>query len=220
LWPGPVWSQTRLVGDTGSLQALRIVDPSLGQVQLPVDQGVPGVTDIDQVDGDLGVLDPTGVPVYWRCTPTVWVPFFEIAGLVDDQHRLGVAKALDQVGAEVVADAVVVPHRPAEQMLHPIRAGVADVLGDRPAVLAWQVGQQPEHERPGPPAWLHPAEPARDPAQQPLQPCLPSGRVYAVACGHRLISGCPHNTGSSTVAALVCSPARPDRPDNDLRLEY
>jgi hypothetical protein len=33
-----------------------------------------------------------------------------------------------------------------------------------------------------------------------------------VACGHRLISGCPHNTGSSTVAALVCSPARPPLP--------
>jgi hypothetical protein len=37
---------------------------------------------------------------------------------------------------------------------------------------------------------------------------VPSGRVYlyAVACGHRLILGCPHNTGSSTVSALVCSP--------------
>jgi hypothetical protein len=101
----------------------------------------------------------------------------EIPGLVDDQHRLGVAKALDQIGAEVIADAVVVPHRPAEQMLHPIRAGVADLLGDRPAVLARQVGQQPAHERPGPPAWLHPAEPARDPAQQLVQARLPSGRV-------------------------------------------
>jgi hypothetical protein len=28
-----------------------------------------------------------------------------------------------------------------------------------------------------------------------------------VACGHRLILGCRHNTGSSTVAALACSPA-------------
>jgi len=90
-----------------------------------------------------------------------------------------------------------------------IRLGsvAADVLGDRPAVLAWQVGQQPEHQRLGPPLWLHPAKPTRDPAQQLLQPCLPSGRVYAVACGHHLIIGCPHNTRSSTVAALACSPA-------------
>jgi hypothetical protein len=85
------------------------------------------------------------------------------------------------------------------------------VLGQRPAVLAWQVGQQPQHERPRPPAWLHPAEPARDPAQQLLQARLPTGSVcvYAVACGHRLIFGCVHNTGSSTVAALLCSPGPP-----------
>jgi hypothetical protein len=47
-----------------------------------------------------------------------------------------------------------------------------------------------------------------DPAQQRIQPCLPAGGVYvyAVACGHRLIFGCVHNTGSSTVAALLYSP--------------
>jgi hypothetical protein len=94
-----------------------------------------------------------------------------------------------------------------------VRRGHRGHQHHRPAVLAWQVGQQPQHERPGAPPWLHPAKPASDPAQQLLQPCLPSGRVYlyAVACGHRLISGCPHNTRSSTVAALVCSPALPPR---------
>jgi hypothetical protein len=40
-----------------------------------------------------------------------------------------------------------------------------------------------------------------------------------VACGHRLIFGCAHNTGSSTVAALLCSPA-PHQQGHDLRLEY
>jgi len=131
---------------------------------------------------------------------------------------------LDHIGAHVIADRVLIPHGTSEQVLHPIRAGVAGVLGDRPAVLARQRRQQPQHERPGPPSWLHPAEPARDPAQQLVQPCLPSSRiyVYAVACGHRLISGCRHNTRSSTVAALVCplALAVPDQPDNELRLEY
>ena len=129
---------------------------------------------------------------------------------------------LDHMVAGVIADHVVVPHRPGQQVLHPIGAGIPSVLGDRPTVLMWQVGQEPEDERPGPPAWLHSAEPARDPAQQLLQPGLPTGRVYAVACGHRLIFGCAHNTGSSTVAALVCSPAHsaPDQPGHDLRLEY
>jgi hypothetical protein len=115
------------------------------------------------------------------------------------------AERLGDVGAHVIADPVVVPHRSAEQVLHPIRGDIPGVLGDRPAVLAWQIRQQPAHERPGVPAWLHPAEPACDPAQQLLQPLLPAGRVYAVACGHRLIFGCPHNTGSSTVAAYYCA---------------
>ena len=85
---------------------------------------------------------------------------------------------LHDIGAHVVADPVVVPHRPTQQVLHPIGAGIAGVLGDRPAVLTRQVGQQPQHERPGPPARLDPAKPARDPTQQLLQARLPSGRVY------------------------------------------
>jgi hypothetical protein len=63
------------------------------------------------------------------------------------------------------------------EVLHPVGGGVAGVFGDRPAVLAWSVGQQPAHERPGVPAGLHPAEPA----QQLLRQLLPPSRVYAVA---------------------------------------
>jgi hypothetical protein len=63
----------------------------------------------------------------------------------------------------------------------------------------------------GPPAWLHPPKPGRDPAQQPIQFPLPADRAYAVARGHHLIFGCAHTTGSSTVAALVCSPSRTPR---------
>jgi hypothetical protein len=70
---------------------------------------------------------------------------------------------------------------------------------------------QPQHERPGPRPRLHPRKPARDPAQQLIRPCLPPGRryLYAVAGAHRGIFGCPHTTGSSTVAALsLASSAR------------
>jgi hypothetical protein len=50
---------------------------------------------------------------------------------------------LDHVSAQVIAHAVVVPYRPGQQVLHPIRGGIPGVLGERPAVLAWQVRQQP-----------------------------------------------------------------------------
>ena len=80
---------------------------------------------------------------------------------------------------------VVVPHRPTEQVLHPIRAGVPGVLGDRPAVLARQIRQQPEHERLGPLSWLHPAEPPRDPAPA-TPPALPAiGQALPLRCGLR-----------------------------------
>jgi hypothetical protein len=62
-------------------------------------------------------------------------------------------------------------------VLHAIRGGILGVLGDRPAVLSGQVSQQPEHERPGVPSRLHPAEPASVPAQQLLQPRLPAGGI-------------------------------------------
>jgi hypothetical protein len=112
---------------------------------------------------------------------------------------------LDRIVAKVVADPVVVPDCPGEQVLHLVGVGVAGVLGDRPAVLVWQVRKQPEHERPGTSAWLHPSKPTRDPAHHLVEQLLPPGRFhgYAVACGHCLIFGCPHNTGSSTVAALA-----------------
>jgi hypothetical protein len=48
----------------------------------------------------------------------------------------------------------------------------------------------------GPPAWLPPPKPGRDPAQQHLEFPVPADRVYAVARGHHLIFGCAHTIGS------------------------
>jgi hypothetical protein len=72
---------------------------------------------------------------------------------------------LDQVVTHGVADGVLVPDRPSQQMLQAVRGRLAGVLSDRPAVLARQVRQQPEHQRAGMPSRLHPPEPARNPAQ-------------------------------------------------------
>jgi len=206
-----------LGGDACRLAAVGVIDPAPGDIQLPVDHAVPSLAGVHQVDRDLGIFDAAGGTGVLTLHPHRGGALLQVPGLVDHQHRLGVTQVLDYIGAHVITHAVFVPHRPAKQVLHPIGAGITGVLGQRPAVLAWQVRQQPQHERPSPPAWLHPAEPARDPAQQLLQARLPAGRVYAVACGHRLIFGCVHNTGSSTVAALL---AGPHQQGHDLRLEY
>ena len=102
---------------------------------------MPGIGGVHQVDGDLGVLDPPGGAGVLALAPNGSGALLEIPGLVHHQHRLGIAQMLHKVGADVIAQRVLIPHRPTKQVLHPIRAGVADVLGDRPAVLAWQVSQ-------------------------------------------------------------------------------
>jgi hypothetical protein len=91
---------------------------------------------------------------------------------------------LHQVVAEVVTDRVVVPPR-GQQVLHAIGAVVPDVLGQAPAGLSGQLGQQSEHERFGATAGFYAGEPAGDAAQQLVEDLLPAGRGYAVAGGHR-----------------------------------
>jgi hypothetical protein len=80
-------------------------------------------------------------------------------------------------------------------VLHPIRAGIAGVLGDRPAVLSRRVGQQAVDERLGVPPQIHSSEPTCDPAHQLIEQLQPAGRVdvNAVTCGHHLMFG-PHKT--------------------------
>jgi hypothetical protein len=72
-------------------------------------------------------------------------------------------------------------------MLHAIRAGLPGVLGDRPAILARQISQQPEHEPRDPSPWLDPRKPAGHPTEQLLQHPRPWLHRYAAAHGHRLI---------------------------------
>ena len=144
------------------------------------------------------------------CTPTVVVPFYRSPVSSTNSTASGSPRVLDQVVAKVITHLVVIPHRPGQRVLHPVRVGIAGVLSDRPAVLAWQLREQAAHERPGSPPKIRPSEPTCDPAQQLVEQLLPAGGVdvYAVACGHCLMFG-PHNTRSSAVAALVYSSAGP-----------
>jgi hypothetical protein len=93
-----------LVGDAGDPAALRVGQPSFGQVQLPVDHAMPGRGGIRQVDGDLGVVDLAGGAGVLALHSDRAGAFLEVAGLVDHQHRTRVTQVLQQVGADVVAD--------------------------------------------------------------------------------------------------------------------
>ena len=145
-------------GDPGGLAAGRVTGPGPWQVQLAVDQRVPGRGRIAQVDRDLGVLDPPGRAGVLPLDAGRGGAFLQVTGIVDHQHRVGVAYLIGDVAAQVIADPVGVPPGPRQQVLHPVRRGVPGLLRDRPAVLARQLGQQAQHERPRPAPRLHPAE--------------------------------------------------------------
>lgn len=86
----------------------------------------------------LGVLDlVTGE----RWTPIVPGALLHVPGLVDHQHRLVVVQVLHHVAAHVVTHPVGVPLGPPQQVLHSVRGRLPGPLGDRPAVLSWQVRQ-------------------------------------------------------------------------------
>src|SRR5512132_623497 len=193
-----------LVGDADGLAVLRIVGPGPRQVEAAVYQDVPGAGGIHLVDRDLDVLNPARGAGVLALHPNGGGALLEVPGLVDDQHRIRAAEVLDDVGTHVVTDRVLIPDRSAEQMLHPVWAGVTGMLSDRPAVLTRQVGQQPQHERPGVLAWLHAAKPARDPARNSSSPaCHCAGATLWppsdlwLSSQHQIISG----------GRLACPPA-------------
>ncbi|GAA3469441.1 hypothetical protein GCM10018965_039940 [Nonomuraea roseola] len=174
--------------------AVRVACPRARNVQLAVHCRVSAAARVDEIDGDLGVLNPArGAGVLALHTNGVRA-LLHIPGLVDHQQCVLVVQMLQHVLTHVVTHAAGIPPGPAEQVLHAVRTGLPGPLGNRPAVLAWQVRQQPAHEVPRPKAWFDPREPRRYPAHQTLERLLPPGRVYAVSCGHRMIFVCPHSS--------------------------
>lgn len=76
----------------------------------------------------------------------------------------------------------VLPHRTDHLLLlHAMRITVTDMLCDRPAVLAWQVRQQRQHEPASTPAGLDPREAARHPIEQSVRLGQPPDSLHARA---------------------------------------
>jgi len=114
-------------------------------------------------------------------------------GLITDQHPARIAEPPGYEAAQVIADRIGVPGRGAQQPLHRLRILVTGLLRQLPAVLPLHRRQQPQHELPRRAPRLRPAEPARDKGHQLIEQHPPTGGVYAVASGHRIIIGRRHN---------------------------
>ena len=158
-----------VLGDLGRAAALRVAGPSLGQVEPAVDQGVPLAAAVGQEDPDLAVLDPPrGAAVLPGDAGRV-PAFLHKAGLVHDQDGALGAEALDGVVAAQVAGGLLVPQHVAEHPLGAPGPGVAEVLGQLPAVLALHRAEQALEVAPGLLARLGADEQPAEPGQQLLQ---------------------------------------------------
>src|SRR3954469_25160458 len=135
-----------------------VLGPLLRQVKLAIDQRMPFAAGISQEHANLAVLDAPGSAAVLACHPGRLGAFLQKAGLVDDQHRFPIGQALDHVGATRVTRGRLVPLHMREQPLRAPRPGVAEMLGQLPAVLAFDRTQQALKIEPGLPTRLGPYE--------------------------------------------------------------
>jgi hypothetical protein len=84
---------------------------------------------------------------------------------------------------------------PFQQPLHPVRGGVPGVLGQRPAVLARQITEQPADVFAGLGERLDPTEVHTQAAHQLSQFLTDPLGLYHGRSGHLVIFRCRHNTG-------------------------
>ena len=73
------------------------------------------------------------MPLYCRGALTIGRGLL-ISGLIHDQHRVPVIKVTGRPGRRDVQDLLVVPDRPGQQVLQPVRPAMPHRLGDRLAV--------------------------------------------------------------------------------------
>ena len=77
--------------------------PVLGQIELPVDQGMAKAAGIAGEDADLAVLDPTSRPRILAADTDGVATFLQKSRLIDHQDAVGAAKRLDHIVAHKIA---------------------------------------------------------------------------------------------------------------------
>lgn len=134
----------RVVGLDADLR-VRVGDPGLGDIQLPVDQSPVFPCCVGQKHPQLAVLHPPGGPGVLALHSGRFGTLLEKPGLIDDQHTVGLTEMPGDIGPHVIAQTLHIPRGGIEQTLHPIRSHITASLGQRPAVLVGQRRQQPPH---------------------------------------------------------------------------
>lgn len=114
----PAWfgRERDLVTDPRDAAPVRIGGPTFRELELPVDQRVPGCAGVREEHSDLTMLDPTRGPEYWHCTPAEWVPFVKTPCRRRSTPRR-FAESFDHIIADIGDSACVVPRSTARTAL-------------------------------------------------------------------------------------------------------
>ena len=116
-----------------------------GQVQRPAGQRVAPGCGEGQGDGDLAQRDPACGAGVLAGRPGRAGGGLLTGSLVHDQDRVPVIQLGTSPGRCRIQDLLVIPDRPGQQMLQPVRATMPGRLGDASAVALLQFHQQPVH---------------------------------------------------------------------------
>jgi hypothetical protein len=166
LWLG---GERHLLRDAGQLAVLLIRGARLGQVQSPADQRMPAAGGIGQGDRHLAQRNTPHRAAVLAGRAHGLGRGLLIGRLIHDQHPIPVIEMADRPCRRDVQDLLVVPDRTRQQMLQPVRPAMPGRLGDRPAVVIFQLHQQPaDHLAAGLPG-LPPGKAPGHPSQQVRQ---------------------------------------------------
>jgi hypothetical protein len=131
-----------LLRDPGVPAALHVPGPDGGQVQAPVEEGVPGPGRVGEHHHHLAVAHVPSDPAMLMGHPDRPRPLLDHLGVVQYQRGLRITQLTSDVVLDLGQQRTRVPGRFTEELLDPVRGGVPGPLGHRPAVLATQVRQQ------------------------------------------------------------------------------
>ena len=161
--------EQHLLRDTGQLAMLLIGGAPFGQVQSAADQRMPPAGGIGQGHRHLAQRDTAhGAAVLAGRAGRVARGLL-IGRFVHDQHRVPVIEVTGRPRRRDVRHVLVVPDRAGQQVLQPVRPAMPGRLGDRPAVMIFQLHQQPAHHLPAALAGLPPGKAPGHPSQQVRQ---------------------------------------------------
>src|SRR5262245_21565836 len=129
------------------LQASRIVDPALRQIERSIDEGMAVTRYVGSKNTDLTVRNFARRTSVLPRDPARSLALLEKAGFIDHQHRVLVRKMLGSIVAHQIAQRVGIPPVTAQNRLLPPRSRIARCLRAHPSGLTTLVAKQPVHEQ-------------------------------------------------------------------------